>query len=291
MNRSFLFVPGDSERKLSKAMDSAADALILDLEDSVDASKRVDAREQVREFLHQSIDAQRWVRISAINTDDAVKDLRAVMPAAPYGVVLPKPESADDVKQLAQLLDDLEHEFDVQAGTTRIMPIVTERPAALFTLHDYAQSTTRLEALSWGAEDLSAAVGASANRDDDGCWLPPYELARSLCLFAAAAASVRAVDTVFTNFRDDEGLQKSAQDARRDGFSGMLAIHPDQVPIINAAFSPTADELQRAQEIVTLFAQSEGQGVLQLNGEMIDRPHYLQAQRTLDAARKSDEDQ
>jgi len=287
VSRSFLFVPGDSERKLVKAVDCGADALIIDLEDSVDAANRSNARQQAQAFLQQRVDADLWVRINPLDTEDALQDLQAVMPSAPHGIVLPKPESAEDVVRLSAYLDDLEREHDVQSGSTRILPIVTERPAALFKLYEYANETPRLAGLTWGAEDLSAAVGASANRDADGHWLPPYELARSLCLFAAAAAVVPAIDTVYTDFRDNEGLAKSADNARRDGFSGMLVIHPEQVAIINAAFVPTTGEIQRAESIVNLFADNEGRGVLQLDGEMIDRPHFVQAQRILDMARRA----
>jgi len=285
MSRSFLFVPGDSERKLARAMDCDADALIVDLEDSVDAARRADARQQVRAFLQQPARADVWVRINPLNTADALQDLQATIPSAPYGVVLPKPESPDDVKRLAVHLDTLERDHDIQPGSTRILPIATERPTALFRMHEYVDVTPRLAGITWGAEDLSAALGASANRDADGQWLPPYELARSLCLFAAAAAAVPAIDTVYTDFRDGDGLAKLAGNARRDGFSGMLAIHPEQVPIINAAFMPTGDEIQRAEKIVQLFADNQDVGVLQLDGEMIDRPHYVQAQRILDMAR------
>jgi citrate lyase subunit beta/citryl-CoA lyase len=284
VSRSFLFVPGDSERKLAKAGDCGADALIVDLEDSVDAANRSIARQKVQSFLQQPIAADLWVRINPLDTEDALADLLAIMPSAPHGIVLPKPESAADVRRLSAHLDDLEREHDIEPGSTRILPIVTERPAALFKLHEYANETARLAGLTWGAEDLSAAVGASANRDTDGRWLPPYELARSLCLFAAAAAVVPAIDTVYTDFHDSDGLAKLANTARRDGFSGMLAIHPEQVAIINAAFAPSAAEVQRAESIVALFANNAGSGVLQLDGKMIDRPHYLQAQRILQAA-------
>jgi len=289
VSRSFLFVPGDSERKLARSVDFAADALIVDLEDSVHADHRPRARQQVQAFLQQSTGVEFWVRINPLGTEDALADLQAVMPSAPHGIVLPKPESADVVRHLAARIDDLELKHDIQRGSTRILPIVTECPAALFRLHEYGNHTARLAGLTWGAEDLSTAVGASANRDADGQWLPPYELARSLCLFAAAAARVAAIDTVYTDFRDSEGLAKSADNARRDGFSGMLAIHPEQVAIINAAFAPSAAEIQRAQSIVALFANHEGTGVLQLDGEMIDRPHYLQAQRILTLAGQAKE--
>ena len=287
MSRSFLFVPGDSERKLAKAVNCGADALIIDLEDSVDSSKRSEARQLAREFLTQSVDADLWVRVNPLESPDCLADLLAVMPSAPYGIVLPKPESAADVRRLSEHLEGLEREHEIQVGTTRILPIVTERPAALFKLHEYAGENVRLAGLTWGAEDLSAALGAAANRSADGQWLPPYELARTLCLFAAAAAGVAAIDTVYTDFRDVTGLAKYAQDARRDGYSGMLAIHPDQVAVINDAFVPSKSEIARAEKIVKMFADNTGSGVMQLDGEMIDRPHYIQASQILDLARRS----
>ena len=197
------------------------------------------------------------------------------------GICLPKPRGARDARQLGKLLDVLEQENGIQAGNTRILPIVTERPSAMFTLHEYAGATPRISALSWGAEDLSTAIGAAANRDQDGNWLPPYELARSLCLFAAAAAGVAALDTVFTDFRDSDGLKDFVDRSRRDGFSGMLAIHPAQIDIINNAFTPSAPEIERARRIVGLFASNPDAGVLAMDGKMVDRPHLLQACRIL----------
>jgi citrate lyase subunit beta/citryl-CoA lyase len=284
MNRSYLFVPADSERKLKKSADVGADALILDLEDSVAADARAGARELCREFLVSRRKA--WVRINPLSSDDAMKDLEAVMPAAPAGIVLPKAEGAADLARLADLLDGLEQTHGVERGTTAILPICTETPKAVFALGEYAGVTDRLGAMTWGAEDLSAAVGAAANRDEHGAWLPPYELARSLCLFAAHAAEVPAIDTVFTDFRDEDGLATYAAAARRDGFSGMLAIHPAQVDVINRAFVPTAAELERATRIVELFAENPDAGTLGMDGEMIDRPHLLQAQRILQLARR-----
>ncbi len=286
MSRSFLFVPADSERKLEKAADSNADALIIDLEDSVASSERPGARKIACGFVSNHRDRNVWVRINALNTEDALADLRELMRAGPAGVVLPKPQSPKDAIQLAKLLDVLEQENDLPKGQTRIMPIATERPAALFHMHEYANATPRLAGLTWGAEDLSAAVGATNNRDSDGNWLPPYELARSLCLFAAAAASVAAIDTVFTDYKDAKGLARYAADARRDGFSGMLAIHPDQVDPINDAFMPSSEEIDRATRIVELFAANPDAGTLGMDGEMIDRPHWLQAKRILDIAER-----
>ena len=279
MIRSFLFVPGDSERKLTKAAGSDADALIVDLEDSVTAEARPVARGLAREFTDGR--DRVWIRINPLDSGDALLDLQAVMPASPAGIVLPKPRSADDAMRVAMKLDELEGQHGIDAGRTKILPLCTERPRALFALDSYVGSTPRLAGLTWGAEDLSAALGARANRDESGNWLPPYELARSLCLVAAAAAEVPAIDTVYTDIRDTEGLARYATNAARDGFAGMLAIHPAQVETINNAFSPTAGEVERAGRIVALFEDNPDAGVLGLDGQMIDRPHLLQARRII----------
>jgi citrate lyase subunit beta/citryl-CoA lyase len=284
MTRSYLFGPADNQRKLSKASEIDADALILDLEDSVAASARPAARHLAAEFLCDRDNV--WVRINPIDSEVALADLSAVMPSAPAGIVLPKPRGAADVVQLAAELDRLEAEHGLVSGQTRIMPICTERPAALFTLHSYIGATARLAALSWGAEDLSAALGASAVRDDDGNWLSTYAMARSLALCAAAAAGVAAVDTVYTDYNDAAGLARYAANARRDGFSGMLAIHPAQVDIINRAFVPTSAEIEHAERVVALFAANPGAGTLGLDGAMLDRPHLLHAERLLQLVRK-----
>ena len=282
MNRSFLFVPADSERKLEKASDAGADALILDLEDSVAADARPEARILAREYLAGKDNV--WVRINPIDSDDAQADLDGVMPSAPTGIMLPKPSSATAAIELAESLSVLEAEHGIDPGSTRILPLCTETPEALFTLNSYIGATDRLMGLTWGAEDLSAAVGAATNRDENGDWLPTYEMARSFCLLAAAAAEVAAIDTVFTDFKNADGLRRYASNARRDGFSGMLAIHPAQVGTINAAFIPTAEELERATRIVELFETNPGEGAIGLDGEMIDRPHLLQARRLLEMA-------
>lgn len=279
MNRSFLFVPADSQRKLEKASSAGADALILDLEDSVAAEARAEARVRAAEYLLGKQNT--WVRINPFDSDDSMADLEAVMPSAPAGIVLPKPRSAADAIALSRRIDMLEQQCDIEQGQTRIIALCTERPEALFTLATYAGATERLFGLTWGAEDLSAAVGASANRDEQGNWLPLYEMARSFCLLAAAAAEVTALDTVFTDFRDSEGLLRYAANARRDGFSGMLAIHPAQVEAINAAFLPSPEEIERAERIVALFEENPGAGTIGLDGKMIDRPHLIQAQRVL----------
>ena len=279
MSRSFLFVPADSERKLAKSLDTTADAVIVDLEDSVQPQARADARK----IAAAHIDGRDgiWVRINPLDSEEADFDLEAVMPAKPAGIVLPKPESAADAVDLAARLDEYEERYGIERGRTGIICICTERPAALFSLGGYAGASERLRGLSWGAEDLSAAVGATATRAADGGWLPPYALARSLCLFAAAAAEVAAIDTVYTDFRDLDGLGAMARAARRDGFSGMLAIHPAQVEVINAAFLPEAHEIERAARIVKLFEEHPDAGAIGMDGQMLDRPHLIQAKRIL----------
>ena len=286
MTRSFLFVPADAERKLAKAAASTADALIIDFEDSVVPERRPAARRLVREILPDIAGREIWVRINPIAGDDAGSDLEAVMPAAPHGIVLPKSGGAADLLKLSRRLDELEAAHGSPPGSTRVLPIVTERPESLFRLHEYAGASPRLAGLTWGAEDLGTAVGAAATRDAGGRWLPPYEFARSLCLFAAAAAGVPAVDTVYTDYRNPDGLREYAANARRDGFEGMLAIHPAQTDIINRAFLPTREEVLRASRIVALFADHPEAGTLGMDGEMIDRPHWLQATRILEKAER-----
>lgn len=289
MNRSFLFVPADSERKLTKATAAGADALILDLEDAVAANAKSQARDLAADFLRDGSNehCETWVRINPLDSDDAKLDLAAIIGAAPAGLVLPKPRGVADVQRLSELLDEGEAEHGMDPGKIRILALCTERPEALFNLQSYAEAGPRLSALSWGAEDLSSALGASNNRDSRGNWLPVYELARSLCLVAAAAAGVGAVDTVYTDFRDLDGLQRFAANARRDGFGGMLAIHPAQVDVINQAFQPTSAEIKRAKQIVAAFDENPGAGTLGLDGEMLDRPHLLQARRLLNLANQA----
>jgi len=283
VSRSFLFVPADSERKMEKAGEVGADALILDLEDSVAPDARPAARQLAAEYLRGKDNV--WVRVNPVDTEDFEADLEAVMPSEPAGIILPKPRHARDAVKLSEHIDVLENHHDIEHGQTRIIALCTEHPEALFTLHSYVGTVPRLAGLSWGAEDLSAAVGANTNRDERGNWLPQFEMARSLCLFAAAAAEVAAIDTVFTEFRNHDGLLRYAANARRDGFSGMLAIHPDQVETINSAFEPTAEELERAALIIRLFDENPGAGTVGLDGKMLDRPHLVQAQRVLQQAK------
>ena len=282
MIRSFLFVPADSERKLAKAADAGADALIVDLEDAVAADARPAARAQAREFVADNPAA--WVRINPLSTDDAIADLEAVVPMAPEGIVLPKPAAAASVDELAAMLDRLESAHGLAPGRTQILPIVTEQPAALLAMQSYLNCSSRLAGLTWGAEDLAAALGARSKRDADGDWLPIYEMARSLCRLTAAAAQVPAYDTIFADFRDGDGLAARAAAAARDGFAGMLAIHPAQVAIINAAFSPDAEEIAAAQRVIALFRDNPGTGALSLDGKMLDRPHLVNAERVLERA-------
>jgi citrate lyase subunit beta/citryl-CoA lyase len=285
--RSWLFVPGDSERKLQKSGSVGADVLIVDLEDSVAPGRKSDARALTRNFLEErpsESPTQVWVRVNPLDQQACGADLEAVMPARPDGIVLPKAGSHEDVERLGRLLGAHEAELGIADGATRVLPIVTETPAAIFRLDSYRHSGDRLAALTWGGEDLAAALGATANRDDDGAWTSPYQLVRNLSLFAAHAAGVPAIDTLHANFRDRAGLEKSCAEARRDGFTGKLAIHPDQVEVINQAFTPTADEIDRARRIVDLFAANPGAGTLALDGEMVDIPHLKQAQRILAAA-------
>lgn len=282
MIRSFLFTPADDEGKVEKALASAADAVILDLEDSVAPARRPAARRIAAR--HARSREQVWVRINPLDSEDADVDLEEVVAGGPAGIVLPKPESAADAIDLAARLDELEAANKLPAGGIRILAICTERPEALFALGGYRDSTPRLAGLAWGAEDLSAAVGARTARAANGAWLPPYELARSLCLFGAAAAGVAAIDTVYTDFRDADGLRTYAGAARRDGFTGMLAIHPAQVAVINDAFRPTQDEIDAARRIVELFDANPGAGTLGLDGRMLDRPHLEQARRLLAVA-------
>ena len=267
--RSLLFVPGDRPERFAKAVASGADALILDLEDSVVPARKAEARAAIAACLAQARTATLFVRVNPLDSGFVDDDLAALVDARPDGLVLPKAEGADDVARLAERL------------ALPILPVATETPAAVFGLGSYAQVSARLAAITWGAEDLPAAVGASTSRETDGRYTPPYELARSLTLFAAHAAGVPAIETVYPDFRDEAGLAAYAARGRRDGFTGMLAIHPTQVPIINAAFSPSEAELAHARAVVEAFAANPDAGALQLDGRMIDAPHLKAAQRLL----------
>jgi citrate lyase subunit beta/citryl-CoA lyase len=266
---------------MEKALGTSADALILDLEDAVAPSAKPEARRQVATFVAAHPEASLWVRVNPLDGTETDRDLDAVVAAHPKGIVLPKAEGGTSVTELARRLTERGN------ATAQILAIATETPAAMFQLGTYG-GAKRLAGLTWGAEDLPAAIGAATSREEDGRYTPPFELARSLCLFGAAAAGVAPIETVFPAFRDLEGLVAYAARARRDGFTGMMAIHPAQVPVINAAFSPSQAEIAHARAVVAAFEASPGAGALSLDGRMIDRPHLVQARRTLSAASAGD---
>ncbi|HEY6578305.1 MAG TPA: CoA ester lyase [Rhizomicrobium sp.] len=278
--RSLLFVPADSERKLAKAEASAADALILDLEDSVASDKRAQARGLVGEFLqHAAGNPSVWVRINPVGSADYRNDLAVVTSPRTAGVILPKPESPDTLRVLDRDLLALERELGLSEGAILVIPVASETPAAALALPQYRNPPPRLRALTWGAEDLSASLGASTNRDESGEFAFTYRLVRSLCLLAAKAAGVDAIETLYADFRDGAGLARVARAAQREGFAGMLAIHPDQVETINAAFTPSKADVEHARRVVEAFAG--GAGVASLDGKMLDQPHLKQARHVL----------
>ena len=272
--RSWLFVPADSEKKIGKAIESEADAVIFDLEDSVALQQKAAARQILKSLGKRSGGPQWWVRINPLRTDEHRMDLEMLGIADIHGVVLPKAESGADIAELAH-----------RTGNIPIHAIVTETPASLFGMLSYRDPKSPLAAMSWGAEDLSAALGASSKYGSDGSLSFTYKLARSLCLAAAAAASVQPVDGVFADFKDEKGLRAEAEAAAREGFTGKLAIHPAQVGAINAAFTPSAAEVEHARAIVEAFEAQPDAGVLSVDGRMVDRPHLVQARRILDRAR------
>ena len=277
--RSLLFVPADSEKKLAKARGVPADALILDLEDSVAPGNRVRARGLVREFLDEDHAQAVFIRVNPVGTPDYGRDLAAVAGAAPAALVVPKAEGAGTLAQMNLDLEECETLAGLPVGGIRVLPIATETPRAVLKLADYTVPQPRLVALTWGAEDLSAELGASTNRETDGSFTFTCKVVRALALIAAKAAGVPAIETLHADYRDMDGLERAARLAGRDGFSGMLAIHPDQVPVINAAFTPSADEIAYATRVVEAFAG--GDGVVSLDGKMLDRPHLKQAERVL----------
>lgn len=288
--RSMLFVPADSERKMAKAMASGADAVILDLEDSIAIDTKPRAREVARDFLKSALASPAngqpriYVRINDIATPFWQDDLAALELAMPHGIMLPKARSGEDVHQLSVALGHVEEKAGVHDGTTRIVALITEVPISVLQMPSYIGASNRLEGFTWGAEDLSAELGASANREPDGQFTSPYRLVRDLMLITAAAAGVPALDTVHIDFRNAAGLALEASVAARDGFTGKLAIHPDQVGIINEAFTPSVAAIERAKAIVAAFAASRGAGVVGFGGAMLDRPHLELAKRVLSRA-------
>nr|WP_202131612.1 CoA ester lyase [Aurantiacibacter rhizosphaerae] len=273
--RSLLFVPADRPERFAKAAASGADAIIIDLEDSVAPANKGRGRDAVAQFLQSPGNTTVIVRVNPLDSGETESDLAAVLPRPPHGVMLPKAEGAASVAGLVQMMD---------GAQIPVLPIATETASAMFELGSYRDVPTPLLGLTWGAEDLPAAIGAATSREADGSYTPPYELARSLTLFAAHAAGTAAIETVFPNIKDTDGLAAYAARGRRDGFAGMMAIHPAQVEIINAAFQPTEDEIAHARAVVNAFEAQPETGALQLNGSMIDRPHLLQARRVLEQA-------
>jgi len=279
--RSWLFAPGDSERKMTKASDSAADIVLLDLEDSVSPENKPAARTAVADFLKTREDKHRiWVRVNPLRSGEIEADLDAIMGAAPGGLFLPKAEGKADVEALDAMLTIREAEYGIQNRSTHVAALVTETPKAMFHCGDY-EGAPRLIAMSWGAEDLSSALGARVQHQADGSYMPMYEMARNLCLLGAVAAGCAPIETVMPEFRDLDKLRERALMVRGQGYRGMLAIHPAQVDVINEAFTPSAEEIAHARAIVQAFADNPGAGTVGLDGQMLDRPHLALAERLL----------
>lgn len=287
--RSYLFVPGDSPKKLDKGMTSGADAVLIDLEDSISTERKAEARQTTAAFLKETVaTANRprlFVRVNGHQTGLIDDDLDGVMAARPDGILLPKAEGGACVTLLDAKLTAREAIHGIADGITKIMVLATETAAAMFAAGSYKGSSQRLMGLTWGAEDLSAELGAEANRDKDGHFLDPYRLARSICLTAAAAAGVQAVDTVYVDFRNIDGFRRETEEGRRDGFTGRMAIHPAQVPIINEVFTPTSAAIDHARRVIAAFAAANGAGTVGIDGLMYDRPHLVRAQQLLARAK------
>ncbi|WP_380780535.1 HpcH/HpaI aldolase/citrate lyase family protein [Sphingomonas sp. R86520] len=285
--RSWLFAPGDSERKMTKAVASAADVVLLDLEDAVTPANKPAARAMIHDFL-QANDADRariWVRVNPLDGPHTLTDLAAIMPARPGGIMLPKVSGRQDVDRLDHYLSAFEAAHGIPAGSTPVIVLVTETAESMFHTGDY-KDAPRVVALTWGAEDLADSIGATANCNPDGTYTFTYELARSMCLLGAASAGVTAIETIQADFRNLDALKTRAEKVRCDGYRGMLAIHPAQVDVINAAFAPSADEIAEAQQIVALFAANPNAGTIAFNGGMLDRPHLARAQKILEHFRE-----
>jgi len=285
--RSLLFVPADSESKLEKTRDSNADALIFDLEDAVAAARKPLARQLAAAHLDTLRGRRHWkafVRINPLNTPEALQDLAAVVGPGLDGIVLPKADSADDVIRLSACLDALEARAGLEAGAVSILVVATETARAMLNLDSYATRLPRLVGMTWGAEDLSAALGAATNREGDGSLSHVYLMARSLCLVAAAAGDVSAIDTLYSDYRDTEGLERDCIDSRHRGFVGRVAIHPDQIEVINRCYTPSSEDVALARAVVDAFSAAPDAGVVGINGRMFDRPHLVQAFKTLAAA-------
>ena len=289
--RSLLFVPADSEKKLEKSLASTADALIFDLEDAVTPARKPLARSMCAAHLREHAGKHGWkafVRINPRATPEALEDLVAVIGPGIDGIVLPKVDSVRDIELVSAQIDALELRAGMPLGHTRILVVATETAAGVLNLGGYqthlkaaALALPRLVGLTWGAEDLSAAIGAMTNRDSDGTLSHVYLMARSLCLLAAAAAEAAPIDTLYADFRNLDGLATDCLESRRRGFSGRIAIHPDQVETINRCYSPSESDISMARAVVAAFEANPDQGTVGIDGRMYDRPHLLQAWRTL----------
>lgn len=295
-----MFVPGDSERKMTKAPDCGADVVIFDLEDAVAPEAKGEARQMTRDWLMARHDGaggndtadgpQYWVRINPLDSPLWQYDVEAILPGKPAGIMVPKAEGPVQLKRLIKLLYEQESRHGIVPGDTKLLPLVSETAYSANSIAAYGKrsnSSSRIAGLTWGAEDLSAAIGASRKRDDRGAWTDLFRMVRAQTLIAAHAAGVAAIDTLFADFRDEAGLRRVARDSYQDGFAGMMAIHPSQVGIINAAFTASDEELAEARAIVEAFAANPGVGALQLEGHMIDQPHLAQAKKLLESVRQT----
>jgi len=283
--RSLLFVPADGGAKLDKAMASGADAVIIDLEDSITVERKDAARASARDFLKNAQSAKErprlLVRINGLDTGMTDADLEAIMPGRPDAIVFPKAEGGTSVVHLDAKLNVHEALHEIREGTTKILAQAVESAAGMFLAGTFRGASNRLIGMTWGPEDLSAELGAEANREADGTLTEPYRLARSMCLYGAAAAKLPAIETVYVDFRNSEGLRRDTEMARRDGFVGRLAIHPAQVPVINEVFTPTAEQIAKAKAVIAAFAANPGAGAVGIDGKMFDRPHLVRAQALL----------
>ena len=281
--RSLLFVPGDSERKFTRGRECGADALILDLEDSVAPPQKAAARALAAKLIddEQRRDWSLFVRVNALDTGLTLDDLAAVVKPGLDALLIPKTNGAADLERIGHYLDALEARANMPQGSVKLASVATETPKAMFALGSYAPAHARLIALTWGAEDLSAALGATENKEPDGAWTFPYQLARAQCLIAASAAGVEAIDTLFADYRDLSGLEQDCRRSRRDGFTGRLAIHPDQIAAINRSYAPSQAEIEHARRIVAAFEANPGAGTLGIDGKMVDVPHLKAARKTL----------
>jgi len=283
-----LFVPGDRPDRFAKAAASGADAVILDLEDAVAVENRPQARAAIAVWLAEGVrGVPTWVRINSVQSNAALADLAAVAPAKPDGIVLPKARNGDDVIQVDHWLQAFEAADGFAQGSIRLIPMITETAHAMLSLSTFVRSPSRVTGMTWGAEDLATELGAASNREESGEYAMPYQLASAGCLYTAAAAGVAAIDTVDTEIKNLAAVEARARASRRAGYSAKLAIHPAQIAALHAAFTPSEAEIKHAERVLAAFAAAPASGALMLDGKLIDRPHVLQAERVLAAARRA----